>query len=213
MRSLFCALPALVLVAVSSLDGTAQAPANIRLYVFDAGTLESDPARYQLKTDEVRATQLSVTAFLVVHPRGTLMWDTGAVPDDSWTPTGGAVSRRIILSDGRERPMTMRRPLAEQLSAAGYRPADITYLALSHAHWDHVANATSLPARRGSHARPNETPCFPPDRRTLHSRPPSPRCVPAARSSSDRETTTYSATGPSSCCRRRATRPVIRVFT
>jgi glyoxylase-like metal-dependent hydrolase (beta-lactamase superfamily II) len=51
------------------------------------------------------------------------------------------VPRRIILSDGRERPMTMRRPLAAQLSAAGYRPADITYLALSHAHWDHVANA------------------------------------------------------------------------
>ena len=124
--------------------GSGQAPPTIRLYAFDGGTLESDPARYQLKKEEVAATQLSVTAFLVVHPRGTLMWDTGAVSDDSWTPTGGRVERRLILSDSRERPVTVRQTLKAQLAASGFRATDITYLALSHYHWDHTANANAF---------------------------------------------------------------------
>ena len=64
------------------------APAALRLYVFDGGTLESDPARYQLTKEDVKVTQLSVAAYLIVHPKGLLMWDTGAVPDSEWMPTG-----------------------------------------------------------------------------------------------------------------------------
>ena len=37
---------------------------------------------------------------------------------------------------------TVDRPLLPQLAAIGYTPADITYLALSHYHGDHVANAS-----------------------------------------------------------------------
>jgi glyoxylase-like metal-dependent hydrolase (beta-lactamase superfamily II) len=33
-------------------------------------------------------------------------------------------------------------PLAKQLSQIGYAPSSIQYLALSHYHWDHVANAS-----------------------------------------------------------------------
>ena len=46
----------------------------MRLYVFDAGTLEADPARYQLKKEEVSTTQFSVTAFLVVHLVGSYVY-------------------------------------------------------------------------------------------------------------------------------------------
>jgi glyoxylase-like metal-dependent hydrolase (beta-lactamase superfamily II) len=118
--------------------------ASVRLYVFDGGTLESDPARYRLKAEEVAATQLSIAAFLVVHPRGTLMWDAGAIPDDSWTPTGSPVQRRFFLSNGQERSVAIRTPLNTQLMAAGYSPRDITYFAVSHYHWDHVANANNF---------------------------------------------------------------------
>jgi N-acyl homoserine lactone hydrolase len=137
---------ALALLATMALTahGGGQPPPVMRLYAFDGGTLESDPARYQLKNEEVAATQLSVTAFLIVHPRGTLMWDTGAISDDTWTPTGGPMERRLILSDYRERPITVRQTLKAQLAAAGYRATDITYLALSHYHWDHTANANAF---------------------------------------------------------------------
>jgi glyoxylase-like metal-dependent hydrolase (beta-lactamase superfamily II) len=112
--------------------------------VLDGGTLESDPSRYRLTKDEVSASQLSVTAFLVVHPRGTLMWDTGAIADDSWTPTGRPVQRRLVLSNSQERLVRLRSTMRAQLAAIGYAPADITYLALSHYHWDHTANANQF---------------------------------------------------------------------
>ena len=72
------------------------------------------------------------------------MWDTGAIPDDSWTPTGRAVPRRLVLSNSQERRVTLRTTIKAQLAAVGYAPADITYLALSHYHWDHTANANQF---------------------------------------------------------------------
>jgi N-acyl homoserine lactone hydrolase len=137
-------------ILVSAAGGRAQeartrAPqSSVRLYVFDGGVLESDPARYRLKPAEVATTQLSIAAFLVVHPRGTLMWDAAAIPDDSWTPTGAPVRRRFFLSNGQERQVAIRAPLKAQLAASGFTPANITYFALSHYHWDHVANANDF---------------------------------------------------------------------
>src|SRR5215813_12214324 len=31
---------------------------------------------------------MSVACFLIAHPKGTLMWDAGAVPDSSFKPDG-----------------------------------------------------------------------------------------------------------------------------
>ena len=36
------------------------------------------------------------------------------------------------------------KPLTKQLAEIGYQPSDITYLALSHSHWDHTGNAGSF---------------------------------------------------------------------
>lgn len=116
-------------------------PDPIRLYVFDGGILESDPARYQLTKEDVGETRLSIAAYLIVHPKGLLMWDAAAVTDAEWTPTGSPVRQRVVLGDGQERFVTLARPLAAQLQAAGRKPSDITHLALSHFHWDHTANA------------------------------------------------------------------------
>ena len=118
-----------------------ETPRSVRLYVLDGGTLQSDPARYRLTKEDVGTTELSVGAYLIVHPKGILMWDTGAVPDSDWTPTGTPVPQRIVLPDSQERFVTITAPLAAQLKAAGYSPADVTHLALSHEHWDHTANA------------------------------------------------------------------------
>jgi glyoxylase-like metal-dependent hydrolase (beta-lactamase superfamily II) len=133
-----------VVMAVFVAVGLAQQPPALRLYVFDGGVLESDPARYHLTPAEVKTTQLSVAAFLVVHPRGTLMWDSGAIADDSWTPTGAPVARHLTLSNGQPRTVTLRATLKSQLAAAGYTPDRITFFALSHYHWDHVANANQF---------------------------------------------------------------------
>jgi glyoxylase-like metal-dependent hydrolase (beta-lactamase superfamily II) len=132
---------ALALTGIVRPVSQAQVVTSPRLYVLDGGVLESDPARYRLTAAEVATTQLSVAAYLVVHPRGTLMWDTGAIADDTWTPTGSPVVRRLVLSNSQDRTVTLRASLGSQLASAGFAPAAITYLALSHYHWDHVANA------------------------------------------------------------------------
>src|SRR5947209_7101883 len=68
---------------------TVRPPETLRLYVFDCGILHNtDAARYRFKKEELATLEMSVACFLIAHPKGTLIWDTGAVPDDAWTPKG-----------------------------------------------------------------------------------------------------------------------------
>ncbi len=120
-------------------------PESVRLYVFDCGTLEgADVGRFRLKNEEVATIRMSLACFLVAHPKGTLMWDVGAIPDAAWKPTGAPLAQRIVLPDSQAREVTMIKPLKAQLAEAGYAPASINYLALSHYHWDHTANANDF---------------------------------------------------------------------
>jgi N-acyl homoserine lactone hydrolase len=117
---------------------------TVRLYVFDCGTLRADPARFRLEKEEVATTDLAVPCFLIVHPQGRLIWDPGAVPDADWTPTGAMVAHHLVLPDGSERDLMLRKPLMTQMADVGYSPADITHLAFSHYHYDHTANANAF---------------------------------------------------------------------
>lgn len=108
---------------------------SARMYVFDAGVLRiADPQPlFGLKKDEVAASDLSDAVYLVVHPRGTLLWEAGLVPD-----------AQVGTPDAR--PGAPARRLRDLLDEVGYQPADITYLALSHGHGDHTANANDFAA-------------------------------------------------------------------
>jgi N-acyl homoserine lactone hydrolase len=105
---------------------------SVRLYVFDCGRLKSgNPA--PLLERGITTTDMSVEAFLIVHPKGTLLWDAGVIPDELVQPTGTTEARA-----------TVHTTIKGQLAEIGYKPADITYLALSHNHYDHSANANSF---------------------------------------------------------------------
>jgi N-acyl homoserine lactone hydrolase len=111
----------------------AQPPKSVRLYVFDCGTLDiPDTSPYGFKKEELASAVMSAPCFLVAHPKGTLMWDTGPVPDANFKPGGGPGTMRYATST---------RPLTARLAEVGYAPSDIKYLALSHFHWDHVGNS------------------------------------------------------------------------
>jgi hypothetical protein len=85
----FAVLPRATAQTEPSATPRAQPPRSLRLYVFDCGTLNiADMSRFSLKPEEVAASDLSVACFFVTHPKGTLIWDTGAVPDSAWKPTG-----------------------------------------------------------------------------------------------------------------------------
>jgi N-acyl homoserine lactone hydrolase len=120
-------------------------PESVRLYVFDCGTIHvADMGRFQMKREDVATTDMSVACYLVVHPKGTLIWDAGAVPDSAWQPTGQPVAFHLALPDGQQRDLTVTKRLADQLAAIGYSPSVITYFALSHYHYDHTANANAF---------------------------------------------------------------------
>jgi N-acyl homoserine lactone hydrolase len=109
-----------------------------RLYVFDCGVLvRGEPRNYNLTTEQVGGnTNFSDACFLIVHPKGTLLWDVGIIPDAQITPGG------VELSAGRGgNSNKASKTLKSQLAAIGYQPKDITYLAVSHNHADHTANA------------------------------------------------------------------------
>jgi glyoxylase-like metal-dependent hydrolase (beta-lactamase superfamily II) len=78
---------------------------------------------------------MSVPCFLVAHPKGFLMWDVGVIPDGTFPPGGAPATLNYA---------TAVKPLLPQLAQVGITPADITYLALSHFHYDHLANANAF---------------------------------------------------------------------
>jgi N-acyl homoserine lactone hydrolase len=111
-----------------------QPPQSLRLYVLDCGKITpASVEQYGLKPSEMANTEMITPCFLIVHPRGSLIWDNGEIPDS-------AVQNGV--SPQKLNAYTVDRPLLPQLAAIGYTPADITYLALSHYHGDHVANAS-----------------------------------------------------------------------
>ena len=141
----------------------AQPPKSLRLYVFDCGSLKiPDISPYQLKREEIATDMMSVPCFLVAHPKGTMMWDTGAVPDGSFKPAGGPATLRYATST---------KSLASQLTEIGYTTSDITYLVFSHFHWDHVGNSNAFAGSTWLVRKPEQDVMF--------GDPPSPRTEPA----------------------------------
>ena len=129
----------------SARGASAKRPDSVRLYIFDCGTLDvADTGRFRLKREEVATDKLSVGCYLVAHPRGTLIWDTGAVPDSMVTAGNAPVRYRIVLPDAQERFVTLAKPLKTQLAEAGYATSDITHVVLSHYHYDHSANTNDF---------------------------------------------------------------------
>jgi len=108
-------------------------PKSARLYVIDCGLLTmSAPALFGFTKEEVGEKQpFAVPCYLVVHPKGTLMWDVGVIPDAQVNGSTQGIS-------------TVTKTLKSQLAEIGYAPKDITYLALSHLHSDHTANANDF---------------------------------------------------------------------
>lgn len=111
-------------------------PETPRIYVFDAGGISGlDPQLFNFTREELAEVDFVNVAYLIVHPRGTLMFDAGGIPDDHFGTDGAPVREGVLFAE---------EPLLPQLAAAGYRPEDVDYLVLSHYHSDHTANANAF---------------------------------------------------------------------
>jgi glyoxylase-like metal-dependent hydrolase (beta-lactamase superfamily II) len=150
-------LALLLLAAVAAAPLHAAAPVDaLRLYVIDCGRVQFDDLGMFSDTGEYdgKPGELAASCFLIRHPKGDLLWDTG-LGDALAEKPGGAETRdglRAIVAT----------TLRSQLQQIGLRPDEVEYIAFSHFHWDHTGNAgafadsTWLLSRREVHAMEGE---------------------------------------------------------
>ena len=110
---------------------------NLKLYALDCGTMDVNDMEVLSSTGafDKQKTTLVNPCFLVRHPKGDLIWDTG-MNDSLADKPNGEVSG-VWHSK-------MATKLSTQLEVLGLTAADIEYLALSHAHPDHSGNANQF---------------------------------------------------------------------
>jgi N-acyl homoserine lactone hydrolase len=112
-----------------------------RLYVLDTGLIESaDFALWSPNAGAGEYREMSVRSYLIVHPGGTLLWDTGIDDAIAELAEGRRIADSIVFR--------VRRTLRSQLDEIGLSPGDVDYLGLSHLHVDHVGNVGLLPDTR-----------------------------------------------------------------
>src|SRR3954454_17029640 len=122
---------------------------SLRVYAFTCGTVTAEFARL-MEGAEGNIT-VPVPMFLIEHPKGRALFDTGLHPDCQHDPVGRLGKRladafRIGFEPGEE--------INARLEAIGRDPAKIDLVINSHFHFDHVGgnalipNATMLVQRR-----------------------------------------------------------------
>jgi N-acyl homoserine lactone hydrolase len=134
-----CLILFAAVVLCSLAQKTAAPVTSLRVYLFDCGLIKGeDPLAYGLNQGDVKNADMVVPCYLIVHPKGTLMWDAGVIPDSAFK--GDKPVTRSEDGDTVSSP----KPLVPQLAALGYPPENITYIAFSHYHFDHTANANAF---------------------------------------------------------------------
>lgn len=107
---------------------------DLKIYVLDGGRLITDDASIFSADGNYKGEHWDMAnpCYLVVHPDGMLMWDSGW-PDSLADMPDGYNSGRSIWS--------LPKKLTAQLNEMGVDPNTIDYFALSHSHVDHAGNA------------------------------------------------------------------------
>jgi N-acyl homoserine lactone hydrolase len=110
------------------------------LYVLDCGHgIGPDQARWSPGVNVGKPLEISDNCYLIHHTQGYLLWDTG-IPDAlAAAPDGPPAAGSAPVW---RRPKT----LAAQLEEIGVKPSDISYVAISHTHPDHVGNVELFPS-------------------------------------------------------------------
>jgi glyoxylase-like metal-dependent hydrolase (beta-lactamase superfamily II) len=131
---------ATVVSACVLLAGAASAdpPQGMRLYVFSSGELTLDKSG--LQTGATGKITIPVAFFLIKHPKGNVLFDTGnndkIITDPTyWGPLAAA------LNPGRSPDVA----IDAQLDKIGVKPSDINYVILGHMHLDHAGNVGKFP--------------------------------------------------------------------
>ena len=106
-----------------------------KLYILNCGEgVAGDISRWSPGVNEGKSMDFVDTCYLIKHPQGWFLWDTGISDAVAAMPNG--------LAPSDPKAVYWRRPktLAAQLDQLGVAPSDIKALAVSHTHPDHIGN-------------------------------------------------------------------------
>lgn len=113
---------------------TSETGPALELYAMNCGEFDVSDMDVFADDGSYAGQQASMvdTCYLIRHPDGDLIWDTG-VPE-AWADIPEGVSSP---------PFTLKMPitLTAQLAELGLTPEDIELASISHSHFDHVGNA------------------------------------------------------------------------
>ncbi len=110
---------------------------QIKLYTMNCGTHDVSDMKDLSKNGKYdgQSIKLANPCFLIRHPKGDLLWETGLpdyLADTSDGEASGVWHTRLETK------------LVDQLAALGLSPKDINYLSFSHVHPDHAGNGNTF---------------------------------------------------------------------
>ena len=136
IRLFFAAAALLFLSACATQRPTS--PQTMRLYVFNCGSIETtDVSAFHPGIGSGERKLLTNSCYLVIHPKGSLMWDAG-LPDALVHIPEGKTMYKIFN-------FRVTKTLVSQFKEIGYAPEAVGYLGISHMHGDHNGNANLFP--------------------------------------------------------------------
>lgn len=133
-------LAAVVALVVCVTLGAAPCRAGAdRLYILNCGEGTAGDVSRWSGEDVGKSMPFADNCYLIRHGRDWLLWDTGVTDAIAAKPEGEAPP------DPRATHWYRPKTLAGELAALGLKPSDITYLAVSHTHPDHIGNVELFP--------------------------------------------------------------------
>src|SRR4029078_1573086 len=111
-----------------------------RLYILNCGEgTAGDISRWSPGVNVGKSMPFVDNCYLIKHSQGWMLWDTGVADAIAAMPDGQKPA------DPKATHWYRPQTLARQLKALGVKPADITFVAVSHTHADHTGNVELFP--------------------------------------------------------------------
>lgn len=117
-------------------------PRNVRIYCMSSGTALFDSAQLTIGKDPGTPIECSIQMYLIDHPDGPVLFETGFDPQVASDPAGYLGPEIASLWKPK---MREEDAVVHQLERLDYRPEDIKYVILSALYMDHAGGMKYFP--------------------------------------------------------------------
>lgn len=127
----------------AALSAAAESPAGMKLYQVKSGNLSLNKGMLTANVDFGKIIKVPVSMYIIEHPRGLVLYDTGNaddVSDGKCDAYWGAALCAAVIPD-----QTRDQVIDRWLIKFGYSVDQVTHVIYSHFHLDHAGNIELFP--------------------------------------------------------------------